>query len=240
MFNPRPQVQVVPLFDGHHALVVDNVLQDPQRWVDWADAQREHFSPSGQAFPGLELWLAEGAEAQLADFFAQHVRSLLGARRTLQLSLRLSLVTLTPEALLPRQRLCHRDNPGVPQGQCMVASVLYLFHAPVLGGTSFFKPRRGPEQMQQLTQDARELSAHNFQQRYPELGSGFMVDSNPWFERMATLPAAWNRAIFYEGGLYHSGDIRPPQLMVASAHEGRLTMNGFMRCSRILTPEAPA
>jgi len=214
MFNPQPQVQLVPLFDGHQAVVVDQVLQDPQRWVDWAQEQLEHFGLSGHAYPGLELWLAAGAEAQMADFFAQHVRGRLGARRTVQLSLRMSLVTLAPDALLPRQRLCHRDNPGVPAGQCMVASVINLFHDPALGGTSFFRPRRGHEEMQQLTQDARELGAADFEQRYPELGSGYMVDSNPWFERMATLPPAWNRAVFYEGGLYHSGDIRLPQRMV--------------------------
>lgn len=234
MFNPKPRVQGLPLFDGHEALLIDDVLDDPQRWVDWACEQRQHFSASSHAYPGLELWLAEGAEAQLADFFAQHVRSRLGARRTLQLSGRLSLVTLAPQTLLPRQRLCHRDNPGVPPDQCMVAAVIYLFRDPALGGTSFFRPRRPSQQMQQLAQDARELDATTFEQRYPELGSGYMVDGNTWFEHVATVEPAWNRAVFYAGGLYHSGDIRAPQRMVADPARGRLTMNAFMQCRRAL------
>lgn len=232
MFNPRPDVQVVPLFDGHHCLVIDNALQEPRRWVDWACQQREHFRLSAHAYPGLELWLAEAATAQFAGYFAEHVRGRFGARRTLALSNRLSLVTVAPADLLPRQRLCHRDNPGVPAGQCMVASVIYLFEDAALGGTSFFRPRHGPERTEVLAHDARVLDKTGFAQRYRELGSGYMVDSNDWFERMATLPARWNRAIFYDGGLYHSGAIREPLRMSADPARGRLTMNGFMHCRR--------
>lgn len=230
MFNPHPRVQVVPLFDGHHCLVVDDVLQEPQRWVDFALNNWAHFSHSGYAYPGHELWLAEGATAQTADFFAQHVRGRLGARRTLELSVRLSVVSQAPASLLPRQRLCHRDLVGVPPGQCMVASVIYLFADPTLGGTSFFRPLRSAQETETITRDAREMGIAAFEAAYPDVARGYMVDSNPWFERVATVPAAWNRAVFYNGGLYHSGDIRAPQRMLAQPAQGRLTMNGFMLC----------
>lgn len=49
MFNPRPDVQVLPLFDGHECLVIDNALQDPQRWVEQACRQHAQFSLSGHA-----------------------------------------------------------------------------------------------------------------------------------------------------------------------------------------------
>lgn len=232
MFNLRPQVQVVPLYEGRHCLVIDNALREPQRWVDWACAQRAHFTPSAHAYPGLELWLAEGATARFGDYFAQHVRGRLGARRTLTLANRLSLVTVAPDDLLPRQRLCHRDNPGMVADQCVVASVIYLFHDPRLGGTSFFRPRRSPEQTEQMAFDARLLDGDRFAQRYPELGSGYMAGSNDWFEQVATVDAAWNRAIFYDGGIYHSGAIAAPERLSADPARGRLTMNGFMHCRR--------
>lgn len=232
MFNPRPQVQVLPLYEGQHFLVIDNALREPQRWVDWACQQRAHFALSAHAYPGLELWLAEGAMARFGDYFAEHVRGRMGARRTLSLGNRLSLVTVAPDELLPRQRLCHRDNPGIPAHECMVASVIYLFHDAALGGTSFYRPRRPPDQTEQLAHDARVLDGAAFAQRYPELGSGYMVDSNDWFERVATVAPAWNRAVFYDGGVYHSGDLRFPARLSDDPAQGRLTMNGFMHCRR--------
>lgn len=74
MFNLQPQVQVVPFFDGHQALVVDNGRQDPQRSVASAAEQQAHFSPLAPAYPVMELWLAEDAELQMAGSLAQDGR----------------------------------------------------------------------------------------------------------------------------------------------------------------------
>ena len=230
MFNPNPTLQVVPLFDGHECLVIDNALQDPHGWAVFAVEQRARFQPSGLSYPGLELWLAEEAMARYADFFAQHLRSRLGGRRTINIANRLSLVTLPPESLAPRQWLCHRDNRGVPPGECLFASVIYLFEDPALGGTSFYRPRRSSAETEGLVEDCRLLDAATFRQRHPEVRPGYMVQGNDWFEHVVSLPARWNRAIFYDGGLFHSGDIHHPERMSADPTVGRLTMNAFIRC----------
>lgn len=232
MFNPHPTLQAVPLFDGLECLIVDDALQDPHGWAAWASTQRERFAPSRYAYPGVELWLAEEAMAQFADFFAEHVRGRLGARRTINIANRLSLVTLQPHELAPRQRSCHRDNKGVPPAECLIASVIYLFEDESLGGTSFFRPKRPADEIARLVHDSGTLGDEAFAQRYPEIPRGYMVDSNDWFDRVVTLPARWNRAIFYDGGVFHSGDIRRPERMSADPARGRLTMNGFMRCRR--------
>jgi hypothetical protein len=51
--------------------------------------------------------------------------------------------------------------------------------------------------------------------------------TNAYFEKMATVPAAFNRAVFYDGSIYHSGDIRHPELLSADPEKGRLTINAF-------------
>jgi hypothetical protein len=49
---------------------------------------------------------------------------------------------------------------------------------------------------------------------------------------VARVPAAWNRAIFYDATLFHSADVDQPELMSAEARRGRLTLNGFFTCTR--------
>jgi hypothetical protein len=44
------------------------------------------------------------------EFFTLHVRRLLGARRTLEVTSRLSMVNKPPALLHPAQRICHRDS----------------------------------------------------------------------------------------------------------------------------------
>ena len=232
MFNPHPQIQAVPLFDGHECIVIDDALQEPRQWTEWACAQRDRFTPSGHAYPGRELWLAEEATARFAEFFATHIRSRLGARRTINIANRLSLVTLQPHELAARQWFCHRDTKGIPPGECMIASVIFLFEDEALGGTSFYRPRRSVEETALLVHECSTLGDGAFAQRHPEIPPGYMLDSNDWFERVANVPARWNRAIFYDGGVFHSGDIRTPERMSADPAVGRLTMNGFIRCRR--------
>jgi hypothetical protein len=59
-----------------------------------------------------------------------------------------------------------------------------------------------------------------------------MAGSNAYFERIAQVPATWNRAIFYDGGLFHSADVDQPVLLSSDPLRGRLTLNSFFTCSR--------
>jgi hypothetical protein len=44
--------------------------------------------------------------------------------------------------------------------------------------------------------------------------------------------AKWNRLIFYDGAMLHSGDIRRPEKLSADPRAGRLTLNGFFTSRR--------
>jgi hypothetical protein len=228
-FNPAPRVEVVDVGEGQVCVVVDDALIDPDALVDWVDAH--NFEPAAaNAYPGLLMDVVPVLEQSLDGFFSQHVRARLGARRTLGMYARFSLVTLAPAALRPGQWQCHRDRVAVAPALC-AASVLYLFHDARLGGTSFYRPRGTPAQIEQMLADAQTLGAAEFSARYG-VNPGYMTASNGHFEQTGHVPAAWNRLIFYDGGQFHSGQMDHPELLSDDARRGRLTLNGFFACRR--------
>ncbi len=233
MFNPSPKINAVSI-DGEHAcFVIDDALTEPTQLLGYALAHRADFSMAPfNAYPGLEFHLPGDMSALQDDFFRLHIRRLLGARRTLQMYSRLSLVTLPPEKLSPIQWLCHRDRMGVPSDQCVAASVLYLFKDEALGGTSFFKPRKSAATTEALMRLAADSAPESFAVK-TGMSPGYLLDSNEYFERVCTVPARWNRMIFYNGSLFHSPDIRAPEKLSADPATGRLTLNGFFTCSRV-------
>lgn len=231
-FNPRARFTALPLPGGTACWVVDDALWLPESLVAYAQAQSAQFVEAGfNAYPGRELALYEPVESLLSDFFSRHIRAHLNGRRTLAMHCRLALVTRTPQSLAPIQWLCHRDRLGVPATQSVAASVLYLFKDAALGGTSFFRPRLGADDTEQLMRMAATLPAAEFSAR-TGLAPGYIRDSNAYFEQVLTVAARWNRMIFYDGSLFHSPAIAPGTPLVAEPAAGRLTLNGFFTCRR--------
>ena len=229
MFNPRAAVRHIPICSGETCVVVDDFLLDPHAMVAHAVAQRALFAQSPNSYyPGPELALSQDIAVQLEQFFNQHVRSVLGGRRTLAVASRLSVATSRPDQLKPLQRLCHRDAVGLAASEGAGAMVAYLFKDARLGGTSFYVPRRPMEEIAAMTRLAGEMDDLSFNKMLGE-EPAYPTSSNTWFEHVLHVPAAWNRAIFYNGTVFHSGHITAPQLLDADPARGRLTMNGFIR-----------
>ena len=165
------------------------------------------------------------------EFFMMHIRGWLNARRTSSMYSRLVMVTLKPEELQARQWICHRDSAGLAPSQCIAASVLYLFHDPALGGTSIYMPKKSSQETSLLVHDSGTSSNEMFAQKYG-IQPGYRSASNAYFEKIYTVPAKWNRMIFYDGRIFHRGEIPHPEKMNANPLSGRLTLNGFFTCSR--------
>jgi hypothetical protein len=232
MFNPSPTIRVLPITPQHDCYVVDDALLEPERWVDYAVAHRAEFRLTGHnAFPGPEFRMPDAISADLDGFLAQHIRGLLGARRTVRMYSRLSLVTREPRALEPRQWICHRDRFDVPPEECVGASVLYLFRDEGLGGTNFFVPRRTAFETDVLVHESGTLAPEAFARKYG-IEPGYLNESNAWFERVLSVPPRWNRAIFYDGSLFHCSHIPAPERLDEDPRRGRLTLNGFFTCRR--------
>lgn len=229
MFHPEPKIVEHPIIAGHSCLVIDDALIDPQQLRTMASAQREAFAGSPHnAYPGLQLMMPESVSQPLADFFTRHIRRRLGARRTVRMYSRLAMVNRPPEQLDPRQWICHRDLMYIEPGQCSPACVLYLFDNPALGGTHFFAPRQSPRLTAQLVHDSSKLPSEAFTRKYG-IAQGYQTESNDYFEKVLSIPARFNRLIFYDGGVFHSGDTAHPPPGTDPA-QGRLTLNGFFVC----------
>lgn len=231
LFNPNPRVRMMPLRSARPCVVLDDVLANPDGVVAWAAAHRHEFAPPpGNFYPGVVLDLPEDVTRLAMDVLAVHARTRLGARRTQGASLRFSMVTKRPEDLDPCQWQCHCDRIGADATRMDIASVLYLFRDPSLGGTSFYRPLRPDAQINRLLDDSLQLGREAFLQRY-DVQPGYMDGSNAYFERIGQAAAAWNRMIFYDGGMFHSGDVGGPQALYPDPRRGRLTLNGFFTCT---------
>ena len=228
-FNPTARVSAVPIAPGEFCIVIDEALANPQGLIDWAAMQ--HFRlPEGFPYPGVLLDAPPAVSAMVGDYFAEHVRARLGGRRTLSTTVRLSLVTLAPQQLRPVQWQCHRDRLGpTPRDLRLAAMVAYLFRDSELGGTSFYRSLLSEEETERMINDAGRMSAAEFSLRY-DLEAGYLSGSNRYFERLAQVPAAWNRMLFYNGDLFHCGDITAPARLSGDPRSGRLTLNGFFTC----------
>jgi hypothetical protein len=233
MFRTAPRIDEVAIAPGRVALVIDDALAEPARWVALAAQHRAGFDESPHnAYPGGELRMPEPLSARLDQYFAQHARARLGARRTLRMYSRLALATRRPEALEPRQWICHRDRLDTTAGHCVLASVLYLFDDVALGGTGFYVARRGAAETARLIHDSGELPPQEFTRRYG-IARGYQTHGNAWFEKTAAIAPRYNRLVFYDGGdVFHCSDITAPERLDADPRRGRLTWNGFFVCRR--------
>lgn len=230
-FNHRPRISLVQGHADAVCVVIDEVLHNPQALRDWACTQAL-APPQGYPYPGMVAPVPAALNALLEENFNLHVRRSLGARRTLDSLTRVSLVTTPPAELRPVQWLCHRDRIAAnPREVLFAASVLYLFDDPALGGTSLYRPRRSPQETDRLLLDSQSLDPAAFTARYG-LQAGYMTQDNDWFERTAQVPAAFNRAIFYDGSIFHSADVHEPQRLSLDPRQGRLSINGFYTCKR--------
>jgi len=231
--NPDARIETVQLSNGETVYVVDDFAQDPDALVALAESQIGQFQQTaGHPYPGPLMGLTEGVTGPLGAFFDQHVRPRLGAGPVLGMLGRFSRVTQDAATLDPRQRICHRDDSAIEPGEVISASVHYLFKDEQLGGTVFFRSLMSDAETRQFMRDSNTLDGSAFSDRYG-IPPGYMTESNRYFEVIGRVPAKWNRAIFYSGSIFHTGDINWPAAKAAyQSGMGRLTINAFFKNSQ--------
>lgn len=232
-FNPQPRIELLRFGAQASCLVVDDALLDPESLRQYAVTCRADFVAAPfNAYPGLELPMPQDFSVRLQEFFDRHVRNRLGGRRTVKMHSRLAMVTLAPAELQPRQRICHRDSAWVDPAHAIAASVLYLFNDPAQGGTRFYLPRMPDAAIAKLVHDSSVMDSADFDAKHPSIAHDYIGPSNDYFECVGQVPARWNRMIFYDGRLFHSGEVGNAQALSGDPMTGRLTLNGFFTCSR--------
>ncbi len=230
--NPEARVQTLELADGSTVFIVDDFALAPESLVATAQALAGQFHKrSGHPYPGPQLDLPGAMATELNAWFQRQLSARLRAGTPTGMYGRFSRVTQEPASLDARQRICHRDDSGAEPGDMIFACVHYLFQDEALGGTVFFRSLMTEADTRLFMHDANTLDAQAFGSRY-DLPPGFMTDSNRYFEVIGRVPARWNRAVFYDGSTYHSGDIRGPSPAAYREAPGRLTINAFFKSSR--------
>ena len=201
-------------------------------WLSGPARSERHFSAWISArIRATTFFLPPEINAAIEAFFQQYMRPLFDARRLMSMHARLAMVTLPPAALRPAQWICHSDHFGLESWQSIQASVLYLFEDTSLGGTGFYLPKRSAEETSQLFTDAIGMNGDQFTTRY-DIAPGYLCDSNAYFQRIGGVQPRWNRLVFYDGTILHTGDIAHPERLSTDPACGRLTLNGFFTCRR--------
>jgi hypothetical protein len=228
----NPTIQTLTLDNGQAVYVIDDFAKDPQALVDWAASNWMQFkTPAGHPYPGPQLALPPSMAQELGTYFEQHLRTHLQTGPSLGLSGRFSRVVQDSTTLDPRQRICHRDDSGVEPGHMISALVHYLFKEPQLGGTVLFRSLMSDADTQAMFLDATALDGTAFSRKYG-IEAAYMTQSNRYFEVIGRIPAKWNRAVFYDGGILHSGDIGHTTTAGYQTGMGRLTVNAFFKSPR--------
>lgn len=229
--NPDATLSRVRLHDGRDCLVVDNFLLHPEAVRQYAAEHRESFAMlAHNRFPGPEVVLSAQHLVGFLGWWRRVARSVLGLSRIVhQCHARMSIVTLAPEQLSLRQRLCHRDgSPEEMRGNILYAGVLYLFHDDQLGGTAFY--RNIDPEWRSVVALAERIGEPAVSGRYPFFSRppGYLTDGCEFFECTNVVPPKFNRVIFYPGDIFHSGYITHPEYLSDDPLKGRLTINFFL------------
>ncbi|HEX5693846.1 MAG TPA: DUF6445 family protein [Arenimonas sp.] len=130
MFKPHPYVQSIALPGGARCLVVDNALDEPERWRALAGKHAGQFTVDRHAgFPVRRLALPGPVLMAMHVFFSEYLRAALGFRRVVDGQGWLSLATAPPAA--PSRAA----SGAAGQGTGLIS--LCLFDDQDLGGMAF-------------------------------------------------------------------------------------------------------
>jgi len=231
--NPRAEIRRETISGDQYCVIVDDFLQDPHGLVEFAAQYASEFTmPERPSYPGKLIRVNRDQMADIYRFIRfQMTKHFPLLRGDMNLSTFLSMVTFRPDELAILQRICHTD-PTPDSGRAPYAALLYLFENEDFGGTGFYR-WKNLELMKKAVGIENEgtgkglafLQDHSETYREP---AKYMTASNDIAELLCTIPARFNRLIFYSGSIPHSGDITAPELLCNDPRQGRLTLNVFI------------
>lgn len=229
--NPAAQLRTRSIAPGLDCVVVDDFLADPGALRAWARSHRDDFSYEEGSYPGETLSVpAECLEAVYAFIRNRMSRQFGFLRGDLRLSALMSLTTQPPETFNVLQRLPHTD-PGAEAGRANFAALVYLFDDPALGGTGFYEFTDRDLIASATRRFARspEAAERLLALRFPEFNEAprYVTGSTSFARLLASIPAKFNRLVFYSGDIPHSAMIEDARRLTTVVDTGRLTLNVF-------------
>ncbi len=215
----------------HDCVIVDDFLQDPYEIVEFAAHHADEFAVAESDYPGLLFDVNANAMTDIYRFIrSKMTKHFPFLRGDMTLWTYLSMVTLQPDELSTLQRLCHSD-PSTSPDRTIYAGLVYLFENEHFGGTGFYrwKKRELMRKAAAIEREDPDRGLTFLQENFPTYREPacYMTGSNEIAELLCTIPARFNRLIFYPGIVPHSGAINAPELLSSDIRKGRLTLNCF-------------
>lgn len=211
-------------------VVVDEVSGALEEVLDIAAELVPFDRRHGSYYPGLRRVIGEsdGKASDYVDHLLARVASFVGGAFDADgfdlIEASFSMVTDSPEALMPAQRAPHFDSLDPDY----LAILHYLCDTPGTG-TAFYRQRNtGIEKVDAGNVDAFVTAAKRDSAKL----SGYTVSSNDYFEQIATIEAVPDRLVIYQGCLLHSGIIPSGMDFSPDPRTGRLTANFFVQAYR--------
>ena len=231
--NTDASIRQETISDDQHCVIVDDFLQDPHELVEFAGRHASEFSKPESGYPGQQLHVNDAAMTYILGFIRSRMTNHFPFfRGGMNLWALLSMVTMQPDQLSLLQRFCHTDPIPSP-GRTIYAGLVYLFENEGLGGTGFYRWIESAiavrHKAADIERDDPDKARAFLQEHLPTYRKPacYMTESNEIAERLCTIPARFNRLIFYSGAVPHSGAITAPELLSTDFRKGRLTLNIF-------------
>jgi hypothetical protein len=230
--NPESTIQREAISENQHCVVVDDFLLRPHDVVDFAARHASEFSRQASSYPGQLFRLDADAMSDIYRFIRNRMsKHFPFLRGNMDYWTYLSIVTVKPADLSYLQRICHTD-PEADPNRTPYAALIYLFDDEALGGTSFYrwKDLESVQQAEAAGRDNPDQALTLLQEKFPTFREPprYMTESNEIAELLCTIPARFNRMVFYSGEVPHSGAIVAPELLSTNVRRGRLTLNAYI------------
>lgn len=226
-FSINPALEINTIYIGNEQepiIIVDNLLLYPDSVIDYAESGCSFKKDAKDFYPGIRKPLAPAYAENVYRHLMNTFWTVFSSNATVNIKLLssvLSLTTTQPKELRPIQSVPHFDSFLTNN----VAGVHYLC-AEKFGGTSFYRHRTtGFETLnsQRIQEYAKILKAEVMQASTNTFD--YINGDTTIFERIASVDAKFNRAIFYRSNILHSGNIQTSAGLSENPRTGRLTAN---------------
>lgn len=237
--NPAARIRRVPVGRSREpVIVVEEALADPEAAVAQAALLSFEAADEGRGgYPGIRAKAPRGFADLVVEGAMPAIERVFGLRRASlsRSDASFSLVTASPSALHPMQRIPHIDTRDPHR----IAILLYLGRG-ATGGTAFFRQdETGFEQVGPDRFDSYEAARRADLGRLPP-GGGYPGAGTPGYTETAHFEARFNRLLVYRSCSIHSGIIPSDASLSPDPRLGRLTVNIFLDFARDQPPAASA
>jgi hypothetical protein len=229
--NPDAHPRRERISENAYCIVVDDFLTNPDALVEFAANHPADFGNPNIGYPGVQMRVNDDAMKEVFRFVRSSMsRQYSFMRAKIGIRSLLSMATWPAERLESMQRICHVDHNPDPN-RATFGGLVYLFHDERLGGTSFYKWRDEALVWKclALLRDDVGKGEEFLKQHFETFRDSprYMTESNDVAELLCTVPARFNRFVFYPGDMPHSAAIATPELLSNDTTKGRLTLNLF-------------